>query len=158
MVIGRFGHVNFIWEPAPIPVRVTEGVPPHPPKLLAQAEQAVSYDEDLPPIELLFDAVDMHDLAAHPTGEYLLPCRGSGTELGAPVAFLNTPGGRSFPLTSAGRAHDGASRRLDRLPPWRLELAANARRMRRFKVRGTRFEDRDQDSGPPPPPLHYPVS
>lgn len=96
VVLGRFEHVNFIWEPAPIPVRVTEVVPPHPPKLFAQAEQAVAYDEDLPPVELVLDAVDVHALAAaHPAQGYLLPCRGSvgssgGTGLGAPVAFLDT--------------------------------------------------------------------
>ncbi|MHA6780991.1 DUF7714 family protein [Pseudonocardia saturnea] len=91
VVIGRFEHVNFLWEPAPIAVRVTEVVPPNPPKLFAQAEQAIAYDEDLPPVELVLDAVDVHALAAaHPAHGYLLPCRGSGTELGAPVAFLDT--------------------------------------------------------------------
>ena len=91
VVIGRFEHVNFIWQPEPIEVRVTEVVPPHPPKLFAQAEQAVAFDEDLPPIRLVLDAVDVHDLAAgHPAASYLLPCRGSGTDLGAPVAFLDT--------------------------------------------------------------------
>lgn len=91
VVLGRFEHVNFIWEPAPIPVRVTEVVPPEPPKLLAQARQAVEYDEDLPPVDLVLDAVRVHDVAAaHPASSYLLPCRGSGTELGAPVEFLDT--------------------------------------------------------------------
>jgi hypothetical protein len=91
VVIGQFEHVNFIWEPAPIPVRVTEVVPPEPPKLLAQARQAVAYDEDLPPVALELAAVRVEDLVtAHPAPSYLLPCRGSGTELGAPVAFLDT--------------------------------------------------------------------
>jgi hypothetical protein len=91
VVLGRFEHVNFIWEPAPVTVRVTEVVPPNPPKLFAQAQQAIAYDEDLPPIDLVLDAVKVHDLAAaHPAAGYLLPCRGSGTELGAPVAFLDT--------------------------------------------------------------------
>ena len=91
VVLGRFEHVNFIWQPAPVPVRVTEVVPPHPPKLFAQAEQVVAYDEDLPPVDLRLDAVDVHDLAhAHPANGYLLPCRGSGTDLGAPVEFLDT--------------------------------------------------------------------
>jgi hypothetical protein len=98
VVIGQFEHVNFIWEPAPIPVRVTEVVPPEPPKLLAQARQAVAYDEDLPPVELVLDAVRVEDLvAAHPAPSYLLPCRGSGTELGAPVAFLDTRPARRDP-------------------------------------------------------------
>jgi len=50
VVQGRFEHVNFIWRPAALPVLVTEVIPPHPPKLLAMAEQVVGYDEDLPPI------------------------------------------------------------------------------------------------------------
>ena len=57
LVLGRFEHVNFIYQATPIPVRVTEVVPPHPPKLLAQARQAVEFDEDLPPVELVLDAV-----------------------------------------------------------------------------------------------------
>lgn len=91
VVLGRFQHVNFIWEPQPVTVRVTEVVPPYPPKLLAQAQQVVAFDEDLPPVDLVLDAVEVHDLAAeHPAPSYLLPCRGSGTELGAPVEFLDT--------------------------------------------------------------------
>lgn len=92
VVLGRFEHVNFIHRPAPIGVRVTELVPPEPAKLLAQARQAVAFDEDLPPVELVLDAVRVEDLAAaHPAGNYLLPCRGSGADLGgAPVTYLDT--------------------------------------------------------------------
>jgi len=91
VVLGRFEHVNFIWRPAPVRVRVTEVVPPHPPKLLAMAEQVVGYDEDLPPLELVLDAVDVRELvAAHPAPHYLLPCRGSGLPAGPQVSFLDT--------------------------------------------------------------------
>ena len=91
VVQGRYEHVNFIWEPAPVRIRVTEVVPPQPPKLLAMAEQVVAFDEDLPPIELVLDAVDIRDLAAaNPSPRYLLPCRGSGVELGGEVEFLDT--------------------------------------------------------------------
>jgi hypothetical protein len=91
VVQGRYEHVNFIWEPAPVRIRVTEVVPPEPPKLFAMAEQVVAFDDDLPPIELLLDAVDIRELAAaNPSSRYLLPCRGSGVELGGEVAFLDT--------------------------------------------------------------------
>lgn len=91
VVQGRYEHVNFIWEPAPVQVRVTEVVPPEPPKLLEMAAQVVAFDEDLPPVELVLDAVDIRTLAAgHPAGRYLLPCRGSGVDLGADVEFLDT--------------------------------------------------------------------
>ena len=91
VVQGRFEHVNFIWRPAPLTVLVTEVIPPHPPKLLAMAEQVVSYDEDLPPVDLTLDAVDVRDLvAAHPAPHYLLPCRGSGMAAGQQVSFLDT--------------------------------------------------------------------
>jgi hypothetical protein len=91
VVQGRFEHVNFIWRPAPLPVLVTEVIPPHPPKLLAMAEQVVGYDEDLPPIDLTLDAVDVRDLvAANPAPHYLLPCRGSGVPACQQVSFLDT--------------------------------------------------------------------
>lgn len=39
----------------------------------------------------MLEAVDIRALAAaHPAGRYLLPCRGSGVDLPAPVAFLDT--------------------------------------------------------------------
>lgn len=92
VVLGRFEHINFIHRPQPIRVRVTEVVPPEPAKLLAQARQAVEFDEDLPPVELVLDAVRVEDVAAaNPAASYLLPCRGSGADLGgAPVAYLDT--------------------------------------------------------------------
>lgn len=91
VVQGKFEHVNFIWQPAPVRIRVTEVVPPDPPKLLAMAEQVLAYDEDLPPVELILDAVDVRDLAArHPAPHYLLPCRGSGVVVGSAVSFLDT--------------------------------------------------------------------
>jgi hypothetical protein len=93
VVLGRFEHVNFIHRPQPIRVRVTEVVPPEPAKLLAQARQAVEFDEDLPPIELVLDAVRVEDVAAaNPSADYLLPCRGSGADLGggSSVAYLDT--------------------------------------------------------------------
>ena len=83
VVRGRFEHVNFIWRPAPLTILVTEVIPPHPAKLLAMAEQVVGYDEDLPPVSLALDAVDVRELvAANPAAHYLLPCRGGGLPAG----------------------------------------------------------------------------
>ncbi len=91
VVKGMFEHINFIWEPRPVPVFVTEVTPPEPPKLLRQAQQVVEFDEDLPPVELILDAVTFTDLAADVTsGTYLLPCRGAGTELSGDTSYLDT--------------------------------------------------------------------
>jgi hypothetical protein len=91
VIQGRFEHVNFIWQPKPLRIHVAEVVPPYPPKLLAMAEQVAAYDEDLPPVRLLLDAVDLgHLMRSNPARHYLLPCRGSGAGAGAgEVSFLD---------------------------------------------------------------------
>jgi len=78
VVRGRFEHVNFIVEPAPLRVRVLEVVPPEPPKLLEMARAVVDYDEELPPVELELEAIDLRTLA--PAGRTMYPCRCSGLE------------------------------------------------------------------------------
>lgn len=90
-VLGRFEHVNVIWRPEPVRVMVTEVVPPEPPKLLSMAEQAVAFDEDLPPVRLVGDLVDIRQLTRdNPAESYLLPCRGAGADVAGEVAFLDT--------------------------------------------------------------------
>jgi len=90
-VRGRFEHINFIWQPEPVVIRVTEVVPPWPAKLLTMAQQVLDFDEDLPPILLELDAVEIGSLAeANPAEIYLLPCRGSGVDLPGEVDFLDT--------------------------------------------------------------------
>jgi hypothetical protein len=90
LVQGKFEHVNFIWRPSPVPIRVTEVIPPFPPKLLAMAEQVVAFDEDLPPVQLNLDAVSVADLVArHPAPHYLLPCRGCGVAAAGEISFLD---------------------------------------------------------------------
>jgi hypothetical protein len=79
VVQGRFEHVNFIVEPAPLRVRVVEVVPPEPPKLLEMARAVIDYDEDLPPVELDFEAIDLRALARD-AGPVMYPCRCSGLE------------------------------------------------------------------------------
>jgi hypothetical protein len=90
-VKGRYEHVNVIWRPEPVRILVTEVVPPEPAKLLDMARQAVEFDDELPPIDFVLDSVDIREIAAQtPAPSYLLPCRGSGIDLPAPVAFLDT--------------------------------------------------------------------
>ena len=92
VVEGRYHHVSFILDPAPIRVRVGDVVPPRPAKLFDQASRVLELAEDLPPIELVADVVDLVDLAvAHPAERYLLPCRGSGFCMEGPatIAFLD---------------------------------------------------------------------
>lgn len=90
IIEGLFEHVNFIFDPRPISIRVVEVIPPDPPKLLRMAQQAIAFDEELPPIELDLEAIDIVKLASeNPAARYLLPCRGSGVGLPAPVDFLD---------------------------------------------------------------------
>jgi hypothetical protein len=129
LVKGRFEHVNFIWRPAPLTVHVTEVIPPHPPKLLAMAEQVVGYDEDLPPLTLVLDAVDVRELmAAHPAPHYLLPCRGSGAASGSG----DVPGGGDA-ASGSGAGSGGDVSFLDCHPPERSDwLLIGCDRSRQF--------------------------
>jgi hypothetical protein len=91
VVQGRYSHVSFIIDPAPLQVRVREIVPPHPAKLLDQAQRVLALAETLPPMELVPDIVDFDQLARNrPAPSYLLPCRGGGVSLeGADVHYLD---------------------------------------------------------------------
>ena len=94
IVRGRYGHVSFIADPVPVRVRVVEVVPPWPPKLVDQLERVLDLAEDLPPVELVADLVDLTSLArTQPAGHYLFPCRaGSASQAGlgaADVSYLD---------------------------------------------------------------------
>jgi hypothetical protein len=76
IVRGRYGHVSFILDPAPIRIGVVEVVPPWPPKLADQLNRVLELAEDLPPVELVPYLVDLDALAAtSPAEHYLFPCR-----------------------------------------------------------------------------------
>ncbi len=91
VVAGRYEHVNFILDPAPVPVRVVEVVPPEPPKLLDQVRRVLEVAEDLPPVDLHPEIVDIVERAgSRPSTRYLFPCRGSGAAPPrAEVAYLD---------------------------------------------------------------------
>jgi hypothetical protein len=91
VVRGRYEHVNFILNPRPRRVVVREVVPPEPAKLFDQAQRVIAVTEELPPLELVPEVLNLTELArTHPAGHYLLPCRGSGiTFAGATVSYLD---------------------------------------------------------------------
>lgn len=107
VVQGRYGHVSFIVDPAPLRVTVREVTPPHPAKLLDQARRVLELAEDLPPIELVPDVVELEGLArSRPSADYLLPCRGGGVEVdGASVSYLDErPARRMWTLIGCERS------------------------------------------------------
>jgi hypothetical protein len=108
VVRGRYEHVNFIVNPAPLRLVVQEVVPPEPAKLLDQVERLLAVAEDLPPILPVADTVSFADLAAQaPADRYLLPCRGSGVAVaGAETAYLDERPRRQ-PWTLLGCARSG---------------------------------------------------
>jgi len=84
IVRGRYGHVGFIVDPAPVRIRVVEVVPPQPAKLVDQASRVLELAEDLPPVELAPELTDLGALAgSSPAGHYLFPCRAGAGAGGA---------------------------------------------------------------------------
>ena len=112
IVRGRYGHVSFILDPAPIRIRVVEVVPPWPPKLADQLSRVLDLAEDLPPVELVPHLVDLDELAAtRPASHYLFPCRaGEPAQKRAPVevSYLDEIPERA-PWTLVGCARRGPS-------------------------------------------------
>lgn len=91
VVEGRYAHVNFIINPRPLRVRVTEVTPPLPAKLFDQVSRLLDVAENLVPMVAHLDAVTFDELAEQaPSDNYLLPCRGSAVQIdGAEVFYLD---------------------------------------------------------------------
>jgi hypothetical protein len=105
VVEGRYSHVSFLLDPDPVRVRVCEVVPPHPAKLLDQAQRVLDVADDLPPILLEAELVDLHSLVgSHPV--VLVPCRAAGIELdGREVHHLDErPPDRPWALLGCARS------------------------------------------------------
>lgn len=104
-VIGRYEHLSFIVDPQPLEIVVRDVVPPYPAKLVDQARRIIDMSEDLPPIVLVPDVVDLDDLVDE-TGEYLLPCAGAATDDGrANLSYLDQrPEYRDWTLVGCARS------------------------------------------------------
>jgi hypothetical protein len=90
IVEGRYQHVNFIVRADPTAIRLVDVVPPGPPRLLDLARQAIAIDDDLPPVRLCPELLDVRTLAAaKPDHHYLLPCQGAGLDLPGTVDYLD---------------------------------------------------------------------
>jgi hypothetical protein len=108
VVRGRYGHVGFIVDPAPVRVTVVEVVPPHPAKLVDQARRVLGMAEDLPPVELVPELTDLRALAgSHPAEHYLFPCRAGTAVAGAAVSYLDEiPPEADWTLVGCARSRD----------------------------------------------------
>lgn len=106
VVRGRYGHVSFILDPAPIRIRVVEVVPPRPAKLLDQAQRLLDVAEDLPPVELVPELTDLRALAeTRPSGHYLFPCRAGEATAGDGVSYLDeVPPAEDWTLVGCARS------------------------------------------------------
>jgi hypothetical protein len=135
IVRGRYGHVSFIADPAPVRVTVVEVVPPRPAKLVDQLTRVLDLAEDLPPVALVPDLVDLAELArSRPSGHYLFPCRAGAPAAAGPGA--GRPGADG--LSAGGRDGQGPGANvsyLDEVPdrrPWTLVGCARSRAIHDF--------------------------
>lgn len=134
VVHGRYEHLSFILDPRPLRITVVEVVPPHPPKLLDQCRRLLEVADDLPPIELVPQLVDLRALAADGDDgrDRLLPCRGSGISLeGVGVAYLDEhPARRDWLQLGCARSREihrwfyGADTECRDICPRRLDAEA----------------------------------
>jgi hypothetical protein len=108
VVAGKHGHVSFLLDPDPTRVRVVDVAPPYPAKLVDQAQSVLDVADDLPPVELVADVIDIADLATtRPWTRYLLPCRGSGVVLGTDTAYLDErPAEADWVLVGCARSRE----------------------------------------------------
>jgi hypothetical protein len=105
VVEGRYSHVSFLLDPAPVRIRVREVVPPHPAKLLDQAQRVLDVADDLPPIVLEAELIALDDLVDD-APVVLLPCRGAGIRLdGRETHYLDErPPSRDWTLLGCARS------------------------------------------------------
>lgn len=126
VVEGRYGHVSFVLDPAPLRLHVLDVAPPWPAKLVDQIERVLQTAEDLPGVAALPSVVELSSLLPDaPSGHYLLQCRGGGMEVpGASVSYLDeVPPRKDWTLLGCARSraihdflYDGPVRQIDTCP------------------------------------------
>jgi hypothetical protein len=123
---GRYGHISFVLDSAPVRLHVLDVAPPYPAKLLDQVERVLATAEELPGVLALPHVVELDDLVpVGAAGDYLLPCRGGGMEVpGTTVHYLDeVPPRQDWTLLGCARSraiHDhlygGDVRQVDTCP------------------------------------------
>jgi hypothetical protein len=104
---GRYGHVSFVLDSAPLHLRVLDTAPPYPAKLLDQVERLLATADDLPGVLPVPEVVDLGDLVpSGSSGDFLLPCRGGGMRVpGTTVHYLDeVPPRRAWTLLGCARS------------------------------------------------------
>lgn len=104
---GRYGHISFVLDSAPVRLRVLDVAPPHPAKLFDQVERLLATAEDLPEVLPVAQVVELGDLVPEgAAGDYLLPCRGAGMQVpGTQVHYLDeVPAHRDWTLLGCARS------------------------------------------------------
>ena len=142
VVEGRYQHVNFIVRARPLTVRLVDVVPPEPPRLLDLARQAIAIDEDLPPVLLRPQLLDVPTLAAAapdpPGGAGVSPERpgGAGVSPERPGGAGVSPGRHYLlPCQGAGLDLPGTVDYLDQRPAradWTLVGCERSRQFHRW--------------------------
>lgn len=126
VVEGRYGHVSFVLDPAPVRLHVLDVAPPWPAKLVDQVERVLQTAEDLPAVVPVPHVVELSDLLPDtPSGHYLLQCRGGGMDVpGASVSYLDeVPPREDWTLLGCARSraiheflYDGPVPQIDTCP------------------------------------------
>jgi hypothetical protein len=123
---GRYGHISFVLDSAPVRLHVLDVAPPHPAKLLDQVQRVLATAEELPGVLPVPEVVELGDLVpAGASGHYLLPCRGGGMEVpGTTVHYLDeVPPRQDWTLLGCARSraihdflYDDDVRQVDTCP------------------------------------------
>ena len=107
VVEGRYGHVSFVLDPAPLQLHVLDVAPPWPAKLLDQVERVLRHGRG--PARRSSSSPDVVELRrpaarTEPAEHYLLPCRGGGMDVAGPPSTTSTRSRRARDWTLLGCA------------------------------------------------------
>ena len=123
---GRYGHISFVLDSAPLRLHVLDVAPPYPAKLLDQVQRVLATAEELPGVLPVPHVVELGDLVPEgTTGDVLLPCRGGGVQVpGTTVHYLDeVPPRHDWTLLGCARSraihealYDGEVTQVDTCP------------------------------------------